>query len=552
MLRQGSCFGFSKWFRKIFVKMNINAFFSTTFCLCVGLVIAFSCNKPHLSKSLNTHSIIPLPIEIEATNKVFEINAGTAIYLKKGNRDLLFLANYLAEMIRPATGFPLSIIELERPPDQGGIYLACNELDKHSSKFDEYELMITEKMISISGAPSGIFYGIQTLRHLLPENIELNEPHSGSWLIPTGRIYDAAEYEYRGAMLDVSRHFFDVVTVKRILDYLAMYKMNVLHLHLSDDQGWRIEIESWPNLTKYGGSTGVGGGEGGYYTKNDYKEIVRYATERFITIVPEIDMPGHTHAALASYPELSCDGKPLKLYTGVEVGFSTLCTRKEVVYEFVNDVVGEISEITPGSYFHVGGDESWSTDDDDYIYFMNRVNDIVSSHGKKIIGWDEIAHSNIGHSDIVQYWSKEENALKAVGKGAKVIMSPSKFAYLDMKYDSTTRLGLNWSGYIEVDVAYNWNPITLIEGVNRTSILGIESPLWSETIDKLSDIEYLMFPRIAGYAEIGWTHFENRDWDEYKVRLGKQHKRYEAMNINYYKSKLVPWSIDESSLSKMP
>ncbi len=203
------------------------------------------------------------------------------------------------------------------------------------------------------------------------------------------------KYGYRGAMLDVARHFFTVDEVKKYIDLLAMYKINKLHLHLSDDQGWRIEIKSWPNLTNYGGSTEVGGGPGGFYTQEEYIELVSYAQERFITIIPEIDLPGHTNAALASYPELNCNGKSPDLYTGTEVGFSTLCANKEITFQFLDDVIREISEITPGPYFHIGGDESHVTKEEDYITFINRSQDMVLKYGKKVMGWDEIQNADL-------------------------------------------------------------------------------------------------------------------------------------------------------------
>jgi hexosaminidase len=211
------------------------------------------------------------------------------------------------------------------------------------------------------------------------------------------------------------------------------------------------------------------------------------------------------------------------------------------VYKFVDDVVREISEITPGPWFHIGGDEAKSTKHDDYLYFVNRVRKIVKSYGKQMIGWDEVANANVDGDDVIQFWAKEKNVLQGLQKGTKVILSPSKHAYLDIKYDSTTVLGLTWAGLTDVPDAYNWNPQTLVDGLRQKDILGIEAPLWSETIDNLDDIEFLMFPRVIGLAEIGWSAPENKSWDAYKVRLGKQKERMEALGINYYQSPKVPW-----------
>jgi hexosaminidase len=342
-------------------------------------------------------------------------------------------------------------------------------------------------------------------------------------------------------MLDVARHFFGPEDVKKYIDRLALYKMNVVHLHLSDDQGWRIEIKSWPNLTAHGGKTEVGGGEGGFFTQEEYSDIVKYASERYITVIPEIDMPGHTNAALSSYPELNIGGKATELYTGIQVGFSTLDTRSETTYKFVDDVVREIAALTPGQYFHIGGDESHVTKIDDYVYFINRVQDIVLSHGKKVIGWDEIANATLKPNTVVQYWARAANAVKGISQGAKVLMSPSKYAYTDMKYDSTTVSGLNWAGYIEVDDAYNWDPSTIEPEIKKENIIGVEAPLWTETVSEMNEAEYLIFPRLPGYAEIGWTPSEMRSWDEYRVRLAAHGRRMEYLGINFYRSPLVDW-----------
>jgi hexosaminidase len=318
--------------------------------------------------------------------------------------------------------------------------------------------------------------------------------------------------------------------------------MNVLHLHLSDDQGWRIEIKSWPNLALHGGSIQVGGEKGGYYTQAQYSDIVKYAQDRYITIIPEIDMPGHTNAALASYAELNCSGKATELYSGTRVGFSTLCTDKEITYKFIDDVIGELAKLTPGPYIHIGGDESNATKEEDYIPFINRVQDIVLAHGKKVIGWDDISVSSLRPNSFAQHWANVKNANNAVSQGAKIIMSPAKKAYLDMKYDRSTKLGLRWAGLIEVDTGYIWDPATYVPGIAKENILGIEAALWTETITNMNEIEYMVFPRLPGYAEIGWTPASLRNWDDYKIRLGKQGARFKAMDIDFYQSGLVPWT----------
>jgi hexosaminidase len=321
---------------------------------------------------------------------------------------------------------------------------------------------------------------------------------------------------------------------------MAYYKLNRFHMHLSDDQGWRLAINSWPNLATYGGSTQVGGGSGGYYTQAEYAEIVAYAQSRYITVIPEIDMPGHTNAALASYAELNCDGKAPPLHTGTEVGFSSLCIDKEITFAFVEDVIREIAALTPGPYLHVGGDETHATSAVDYVQFIDRVQAIVQAHGKQMVGWEEIAQSDLLPSSVAQHWHSDQ-ARTAAQQGAKVIMSPASRTYLDMKYDPSTPLGLNWAGTIDVKEAYTWDPATQVSGVSESDVLGVEAALWSETLQTIEDVEFMAFPRLPGCAEIGWSPETGRNWDEYRIRLAAHGPRLTAMGVNFYRSPLVPW-----------
>jgi len=341
-------------------------------------------------------------------------------------------------------------------------------------------------------------------------------------------------------MLDVARHFFTVPDVKRYLDLMAYYKINRFHLHLTDDQGWRLRIDSWSNLSTYGGSTEVGGGPGGYFTQSEYLDIVAYAQARYIMVVPEIDMPGHTNAALASYAILNCNGIAPSLYTGIGVGFSALCVTKDTTYAFVEDVVKELSALTPGPYIHVGGDEASAISLANYVRFVERVQTIIQSYGKQMIGWEEIAQCHLLPTSVAQHWYSNL-AQSAVQQGSKVIMSPAGKAYLDMKYNPSTSPGQNWAGYIEVEEAYTWDPANQVAGVSESDVLGVEAPLWTETIQSVADIEYMVFPRLAGYAEIGWSAATGRSWDEYKVRLGEHGPRLSAMGVNFYRSQQVPW-----------
>ncbi len=538
--------------------MKIKTHYSSILILVViSMLTITACKKeekiknPAIPKDLLKDNIIPKPISLTATGSSFKLNSNSEIHYQSDA--LKPIADYLSELLQPATGFKLPVKVMSSMPSTDHIYLSLSDSIQNK---EGYLLTIKEDGIDLkANKPAGLFYGIQTLRQLLPASIELKEKQNNTWLIASGTITDEPSYSYRGAMLDVARHFIGLEDVKKYIDILSFYKINTLHLHLSDDQGWRIEIKSWPNLTTHGGSTEVGGGESGFFTQVQYKELVKYAQDHFITIIPEIDMPGHTNAALSSYPELNCNGKATKPYTGTRVGFSSFCTDKKITYKFIDDVIRELAEMTPGEYIHIGGDESDATPIKEYIKFIHKVQKIVTSHGKKVLGWDEIAHATLEPNTIVQYWARDstenKNAFSAVKQNAKILMSPATKAYLDMKYDKTTKLGLNWAGLTEVDVAYNWSLENHIEGISKENIIGVEAPLWTETVENIKDLEFLAFPRVIGIAEIGWTPTSQRNWEEYKVRLGKHKDRLEALDINYYSSKLVPWeSIVSDTISK--
>ncbi len=509
----------------------------------LSLALSACEQKVAVPKDLAKENLIPHPVALEATGSSFELTEQTEIHFPAASTETKVIAQYLADLLRPATGFPLEV-KANSSNTLLAQHINLSLLSEKDATIGEegYVLSISEEQVDLhANKPAGLFHGIQSIRQILPASIELKTLQGGPWLLATGNIRDYPTYAHRGVMLDVARHFFKVADVKRMIDFLALYKMNVLHLHLADDQGWRLEIKSWPNLTTHGGSSEVGGGKGGFYTQAEYSELVQYAADRFITIIPEIDMPGHTNAALASYPELNCNGKAPKLYTGTKVGFSTLCTDKEITYTFVTDVVREIAALTPGNYIHIGGDESHVTAKKDYIPFIEKVQDIVHAQGKQMIGWDEIAEAQLKGNSIVQYWAEAENALAGIAQGAKVILSPASKAYLDMQYDSTTQLGLHWAGYIEVDSAYSWQPSSLVAGITPKDIWGIESPLWTETVTNMEEMEYMVFPRLPGYAEIGWSPEQGRNWTEYQLRLAQQQERLDALEINYYRSPKVPW-----------
>ncbi len=394
-----------------------------------------------------------------------------------------------------------------------------------------------------AGTREGMLNAAKTLVQVL----HFSGADAGAVYISEGSIQDEPRFAYRGFMLDVARHFFPVEDVKAVIDRIAAYKINYLHLHLSDDQGWRIEIKSWPKLTEIGGQSEVDGTPGGFYTQEDYTEIVEYATSHGITIIPEIDMPGHTNAALSSYPILNADGKATKPYTGTRVGFSTLDTDQDSVYTFIDDVVREIGALTPGEFFHLGGDESAATDHEDYVKFVNEVQKIIARNGKRPIGWDEVATSQLENGTVIQLWAHPDYALDAKRAGNAVLMSPANRAYLDMQYDSTSRIGLHWAAYIPLDSAYLWDPATQAEGITDDDILGLEAPLWSETVRTLEDIDYLTFPRLLALAEVGWTPQDRRDWEDFRRRAAAQQEWLREQGIGTYDSPELQGSMADTT-----
>ncbi len=468
----------------------------------------------------------------------FEVTRTTVIAVDD-NPEVRAIGESLAALLRPPTGFPIAVSV--GATDAGAIRLG---LDPARAALGEegYELVAASTGVRLTAyRPAGLFRGTQTLRQLLPADVESEMGvERFVWPVPPVTIVDQPRFAWRGAMLDVARHFFPVSDVKQYIDLLALYKLNVLHLHLSDDQGWRIEIKSRPTLTSIGGATQVGGGPGGFYTQLDYQEIVRYAAERYITIVPEIDMPGHTNAALTAFPALSCSSRPTALYTGTSVGWSTFCVEKEETYALIDDIVREISAITPGPYFHVGGDEVEVLTHDQYARFIERVQTIVHKHGKKMVGWEEITKARLAPTTLTQQW-KSDSATAALKYGSKLIMSPAKKVYIDMKYTAATELGLTWAAIVEVRDAYDWDPATYMAGVGERDILGVEAPMWSETLRNMTAVQYLAVPRLPAIAEIAWSPQASRRWDDFRLRIAGHAARWNFLGVNYYRSPQIPW-----------
>lgn len=488
------------------------------------------------------YTLIPQPTSITPGSEIFRLTPGAVIRVSPGSPQAIRIAAALADQLKPATGYPLPVQVSSGPAPAGCLFLTISQQDASLGE-EGYELQIEPEQMTLRAYElSGLFHGIQTIRQLFPPSIEAGTLQSGPWNIDTGLIRDVPHYAWRGAMLDVARHFFKPDVVIRLIDLLAAYKFNIFHLHLTDDQGWRLMINSWPNLAKIGGSTAIRGDPGGYFTQEEYRAIVEHARACYITVVPEIDLPGHTHAALASYPELNPAGKAPALYTGSEVGFSSLSISEPITYQFLDDVIREVAALTPGPYLHIGGDEAHSTPEADYQQFVERVQKLVLAYGKKPVGWEEIARAELMPEAVVQYWINSEWALKAGLHGNPVIMSPCTKTYMDIKYNEDTPFGQTWTGgYTEVQEAYEWDPSSFLSDLPPEAVLGLEAPLWTEEIATPEDLDFMLFPRLCGYAEIGWTPVQKRDWGDYRWRLAAHGLRLTAMGVNYYRSPHISW-----------
>ncbi|MEV5043021.1 family 20 glycosylhydrolase [Microbacterium sp. LMI1x-1-1.1] len=455
-------------------------------------------------------------------------------------------ATALRSLVAARTGLDL--------PDGDGIVLDVRD----GGPAESYVLEAAATGIRITGADAaGLFSGVQTLGQLVRRDGE-------RWVVPAVRIADAPRFAYRGVMLDVARHFHGVDTVRAYIDRAASLKLNVLHLHLSDDQGWRLELRSRPELTERASTTAVDGAPGGFYTQDEYREIVAYAASRHMTVVPEFDMPGHTHAVALAYPEIAeapvtdvitegaipVEGEP---YTGTAVGFSSLRVHDEATYAFVRDVFAELAGLTPGPWLHFGGDESHGTTPEDFANFVTRASAVIADLGKTPIAWHEAgAVAGLAPGTIGQYWgfatptdAAPQHARAFAERGGRVILSPADAIYLDMKPTDDAPLGLTWAnGATSLERSYSWEPTAVVDGLVEDAILGVEAPLWTETVASLADIDALAFPRIAAAAEIAWSAATGpeRTWDSFRARVGGLGPLWTSLGIRFPALAEVPWT----------
>lgn len=472
--------------------------------------------------------VVPEPMSLSAAAGTFTLTSATTIHASAGAEPVAAgLAAYLHQQtgLSPQTGGGAdAAIQLVLQPSGGDPTLGT----------EGYTLVIAPGSVKLTAASdAGLFHGVQTLRQLLVGD-----------KIQDGTVTDHPRFAYRGVMLDVARHFFSVADVKAYIDAAALYKVNEFHLHLSDDQGWRFVVPGWPKLTSVGGSTQVGGGPGGFYSPADLKEIADYAASRYMTVIPEIDMPGHVGAAVYAYPSLACDGRHHGPVTTVSPGFDALCTTGESTYRFVDSATKAAADATPGPYLHMGGDEAQALNLTQYNGFVQKAQSLVAGHGRTPIAWAEAGTAPLLPQTVLEYWNTaqpQQYVLQAADKGTKLIMAPGNHAYLDQQPVAGFPIGLHWAGYVPVSKAYDWDPVTVLPGVAPSAVLGVEAPLWAETVKSLKDAETLAYPRLPAVAEIGWSAPNTHDWQKFSTRLAAQGPLWDKLGIAYYKSPEVPW-----------
>lgn len=530
-----------------------------TFCAGMALCFLASCTEPQGEvKSYNQGiNIIPTPQSLVQQDGFFRLNSHTAI--TAGSPEAKTIAEFFAAKMRTSTGLDIQVAE------KGNILLSLDSsLDVPND--EGYSLEVSKEAVKVvAKTTQGLFYGMQSFLQLLPAEIESPSKVNGiAWQAPAVSIKDAPRFGYRGIMLDPCRHFMPAENVKKYIDVLSLFKINRIHWHLTDDQGWRIEIKKYPKLTEIGSKRidGEGTEYGGYYTQEEIKDIVKYAADHFITVVPELELPGHEMAAIAAYPNLSCKGEPgtPRIIWGVED--IVMCPGKEDMFTFLQDVIDEMVPLFPSEYFHIGGDEcpktSWkncplcqkrikeeglkadgkhSAEEKLQSYVIQRMEKYLETKGKKIIGWDEILEGGLAPSATVMSWRGEEGGIAAALMDHTVIMTPGgNGMYLDAYQGDPKIEPVTIGGYTLLEKTYSYNPIpdTLAAMGKSDYILGVQGNTWSEYMYDEAKRDYMIFPRILAVAEIGWTNLDRKDYKDFERRIENAYVRLDGHAINYH------------------
>ncbi|MCL1869289.1 MAG: beta-N-acetylhexosaminidase [Promicromonosporaceae bacterium] len=404
---------------------------------------------------------------------------------------------------------------------------------------EAYTLEVRPDGVTVVAArPVGLLHGLRTFAQLVTRELTA----------PAVVVHDAPRYPWRGLTLDVVRHWFGPDVLRRVVDLAGAYKLRVLHLHLTDDQGWRLEIPSRPALTAVSGGTQVGGpvaeGTRGFLTAEEFRDLQEYAAARFVEIVPEIDLPGHTNAACHALGELRPDGQPVPAYGGIEVGFSRLWIDNPATAPFVRDVLGDVAAMTLGPHVHVGGDEALSLDAPEYAALVGLALDAVRAAGKTPVAWQEAAPA-AGSGTLLQFWDPRADAapfLRAAAAGARFVMSPASRAYCDMKYDAAHPIGLDWMGYVELRDAYDWDPETAVPGLPADAVEGVAAALWTETVETPDHLFSMLLPRLPALAEVAWTAAGGRGWEGFRDRVAAHPRAWDAQGWAWHPTPQVAWA----------
>ncbi len=501
--------------------------------------------------------IIPQPLELQTLPGTYTLSASTQIFYDASIAGLDGYVLRFAEKLRVVTGLPLPTAPLTAGAATTDIIVFDSAGVSPEWGDEGYQLQVTSAGVHmIAQAPPGFFYAAQTLYQLLPVEVESKSAHPDMvWSLPGVLITDSPRFRWRGMHLDVCRHFFSVDFVKKYIDMLAMYKMNVFHWHLTDDQGWRIEIKKYPLLTDVGawrkGTLGDGIPHGGFYTQAEIREVVAYAAERAITIVPEIEMPGHSTAAIAAYPWLSCTGAAIPVQTNWGIFGDVFCPGKETTFTFLEDVLSEVMELFPSPFIHVGGDECpkdrWRAHDlcqkrmqeeglnseaELQSYFTRRIEAFLRAHGRRLIGWDEILEGGIAPNAAVMSWRGFEGGVAAARSGHEVVMSPTSHCYFDY-YQAQQGEPKAIGGYVPIEQVYSLEPVpSALTPDESRFILGAQANLWTEYIATERHAEYMLFPRLCALSEVAWTQVSLRDYEDFDRRMEGHFKRLQAADIN--------------------
>ncbi len=532
----------------------------------------FSCTRSGLQ--MGEVAVIPKPASLEKTEGYFEINKSTVVAVE--NEDQARIARSFFNDFHRVSGWAPAV----NVGQQGDIIFESDA----SLEAEAYSLSVLPEKIQVKAASgAGFFYALQTLKQLLPASFygKTLQPDV-AWGVPAVTITDQPAFEWRGYMLDVSRHFFDKEQVKEVLDFMAESKLNRFHWHLADDQGWRVEIRSYPKLTEIGawrmdynvtdetvynwfGRPKQKPGEkptyGGFYTQDDIREIVAYAKERFIEVIPEIDMPGHAQATIAAYPEIGCVNAAPFVATGGVFRNNTYNPGKEETFVFAEKMLNEVMDLFPYQYVHIGGDEcnkdQWKADphaqrrmreeglkneSELQSYFIKRIEKIINARGRTMIGWDEILEGGLAPNATVMSWRGEKGGIESIEKGHEVIMTPNTYCYIDLKQghdDLEPNLGYS---RLLLSTAYNYQVIPASLTVEQGKLIkGIQANMWTESISEWSKLTYMTFPRLYAIAESGWTPHGIKNWDDFSDRLLEQFKRLDAQGVRYAVSAFSPW-----------